>query len=355
MNPQAICYVAGKSGGHIIPALTHAQHEVKKNNNLKVLFFSTNSALDRSLLDKNPLVDVYKPLALDNVPRKNILAWPRFVVQMLNVLWQVLKMLWRYKPAKIVSMGGYISIPVCCVALVLRIPFEVYELNVVPGQAVKLLSRYAQVTHICFAETKKYLPARANCQLTGYPLRYTQQDKVSREVACAALGIDPSKKIILVLGGSQGSRFINELMQTYGMQCTDKNEYVIIHQTGAADVASVTESYQQQGIASLVFAYRNDIHLCYAAADVIVARAGAGTLFEILFFQKPALIIPLETKTTDHQKDNALTMQAEHHQWFSVLLQDDIDKNPGLFFGHLQALFAKKEVLGYTKSSEMHL
>lgn len=336
-----ICYVAGKSGGHIIPALTHAQNSVRETPTLKILFFSTNSALDRSLLDNNKLINVYQPLELGNIPRKNIFAWPRFIMQLFEIFWHTLRCLRHYKPVKVVSMGGYISVPVCFVAWLLRIPFEVYELNVVPGKAVQFLSRKAAVTHICFAQTKKYLPKSAHCQVSSYPLRYTEQDKVSRQAACEALGIDPAKKIICVLGGSQGSRFINELMQKYVLSNPESRDCVIIHQTGTADVQAVQDFYQKQGLTALVFAYRNDIHLCYAAADVIVARAGAGTLFEILFFQKPAIIIPLETASTDHQKDNALTMQAEHGQLFKVLLQGNIEKNPTRFFELLGSFLPK--------------
>ena len=341
---QYICYVAGKSGGHIIPALTHAQQEKRSNQHLKILFFSTNSALDRSLLEHNKLIDLYQPLELGNVPRKNILAWPWFIVQLIIVFFKTIHCLVRYRPVKVVSMGGYISVPVCYIARLLRIPCEVYELNVVPGEAVKLLSKTAAVTHLCFAETKKYLPKAVHCQVSAYPLRYTEHDKISRQAACDALGIDARKSIICVLGGSQGSRFINELMQAYILQSSYRNDCVIIHQTGLADVASVQDFYHQQGVAALVFAYRNDVHLCYAAADVIVARAGAGTLFEILFFQKHAIIIPLETATTDHQKDNALTMQAEHAQFFTVLLQGDIAKNPAPFFERLGTFLPKKVV-----------
>lgn len=340
---QYICYVAGKSGGHIIPALTHAQRAVRENPDLKVLFFSTHSALDRSLLEHNQLVDVYQPLELGNVPRKKISAWPRFALQLMTVFFQTFRLLRRHKPVKVVSMGGYISVPVCYVARLLRIPFEVYELNVVPGEAVKLLSKTANVTHLCFAHTQTYMPQHAHCQLSAYPLRYTEQDKVDRQTACAALGLDSNKKIICVLGGSQGSRFINELLQSFILQAT-MHDYGIMHQTGAADVEGVQEFYKKQGVTALVFAYRNDIHLCYAAADVIVARAGAGTLFEILFFQKPALIIPLETATTDHQKDNALTMQLEHPQFFKVLLQGDIEKNKQTFFDYLGAFLPKKSI-----------
>lgn len=327
-----ICYVAGKSGGHIIPALTHAQTERCKNKALRVLFFSTNSALDRSLLKNHKEIAVYQPLALGNIPRKNILLWPHFIVQLITVVWQSFSLLRRYRPAKVVSMGGYISVPVCFVARLLGIPVEVYELNVVPGAAVKLLSRWAQVTHLCFSQTKQYLPKTANWKLTTYPLRYTDDDRFGMWHARTMLGIPEDGQVILVLGGSQGSHFINEIMQKYVMQTKHYADYYIIHQTGVADVDAVRTFYKQQHIPALVFSYRPDIHLCYAAADVVVARAGAGTLFELLFFNKFSLIIPLETSTTDHQKDNALSMQNEHPELFKVFLQADVAKKPANFF-----------------------
>ena len=329
---RIICYVAGKSGGHIIPALTHAQKSKEDSPDVKVLFFSTDSPLDRSLLEKHPLVDQYQPLTLANVPRKNILAWPRFVAQFFVVMGQVFTLLRRHRPSKVVSTGGYIGLPVCMIAKILRIPVELYVLDVVPGEAAKLLSRWADVTHLAFAQTAKYLPKSAHCVETPYPLRYKEVDRIAREQACERLGIDQHKKIVCVLGGSQGSHFINDLLQRWVSENSYAKDCIIVHQTGLQGVEQVQQFYQRYGITAFVFAYRNDINLCYAAADVIVARAGAGTLFEILFFKKQAIIVPLETVTTAHQKDNALMMQTNHPQFFSVLLQKDVSDKNIIFF-----------------------
>ena len=331
-----ICYVAGKSGGHIIPALTHAQQVKSQQPDLKVLFFSTDSPLDRSLLEHNKLIDIYQPLTLANVPRKNLLAWPTFLLQLIKVVWISFRLLHRHKPSKVVSMGGYISVPVCLVAKMLGIPIELYELNVVPGAAVNLLSRWATVTHCCFAQTKAYLSPSARCGFTPYPLRYTERDRCGRDEACAGLGIDTKKTVICILGGSQGSRFINDLVKQWvSHNLKARSDVAIIHQTGAQDIEQMQQFYQQQDLQALVFAYRHDIHLCYAAADVILARAGAGTLFEILFFKRPAIIIPLESKTTDHQRDNAFAMQADHPDLFKVLVQADVEKAPEICFAML--------------------
>lgn len=315
-----ICYVAGKSGGHIIPALTHAQNFIQEHPETKVLFFSTTSALDRSLLEKNSLISHYQPLALDNLPHKNRHAWyifafPRFIACFIRSCWQSLSLLRRYRPVKVVSMGGYISIPVCYMAWILGIPVEVYELNAVPGRAVKALLPVARCTHICFEETRRHLPEKMVCQLSDYPLRFGDQHKLERSQAAALLGISADKKVLLVLGGSQGSRFINEMLHRVvaGLKNQEGWEQLfVVHQTGAADLAWVREGYQKVGVEALVFAYRDDMHVCYSAADAVIARAGAGTLFELAFFQKKSFIIPLEIKTTDHQVDNAQAFAAKN-------------------------------------------
>lgn len=334
MTPT-ICYVAGKSGGHIVPALTLAQQFKHDFPSGTVLFFSTDSPLDQSLLANNALVDIHQPLTLGNVPRRTMLAWPKFLVHCLRAFWISWRLLRRYQPSKVVSTGGYISVPVCMVARLLRIPVELYGLDLVPGEALKVVSRWAATTHICFTETKTYLPRSAACSLGAYPLRYRPSDRLTRDQACSALGVDANKTIICVLGGSQGSRFMNTCVQEWIATLADASQYVIMHQTGANDKEQVAQWYQERGVAAQVFAYRDDIHLCYAAADGVIARAGAGTLFEILFFNTPAFIIPLEVSTTTHQRDNALSMQARYPDLFTVALQGEVEKDPSIAFQRL--------------------
>jgi UDP-N-acetylglucosamine--N-acetylmuramyl-(pentapeptide) pyrophosphoryl-undecaprenol N-acetylglucosamine transferase len=322
-----ICYVAGKSGGHIIPALTHAKSFLQAHTDHELLFFSTTSPLDYSLLHSNSMVNQHKPLELGNVPRKKIMAWPIFLWQLCKTGIQTFMHLYKYKPVKVVSMGGYVSVPVCIIARIMGIPVELFELNVVPGQAAKLLSRIATRTHLCFAQTQYQLPKRASCLLSDYPVRYTQADRLSKEQACKLLGIDPKKKVICVLGGSQGSQFLNDCVTSSAKQVSP-DEYYFIHQTGVHTAEAVEQEYRMHGVHAQVFAFRDDIHLCYSAADIIVARAGAGTLFEILFFNKRALIIPLEASTTDHQVDNARAMADAHPELFELFIQKTLECDP---------------------------
>ena len=282
--------------------------------------------LDKKIIKQHHYIHRHIPLLLPNVPRKKIFSYPRFCWLLLITTAQIFWQLKKNRPDKVISFGGYISVPVCLIAYLLRIPIELYELNVIPGLAIKLLSRFAQKTYICFSQTKEFLPNKP-LEFISYPIRFSVEQQYDKNNMCSQLGISPTNNIIFVLGGSQGSHFINKLMQDFIEQTSPVNT-TIIHQTGERDIQALTQFYAARNQEALVFSYRSDIELCYNAADFIIARAGAGTLFEILHFNKRALIIPLETNTTDHQLHNAHAMAKSYPKLFTTLRQCEIAHNP---------------------------
>lgn len=310
-----ICYVAGKTGGHIIPGITEAVSDRLKGH--KILFITTDAALDASIMAQYPWIDKHEQLALGAVSYTTLWKKIKFLCTLTRAFFTSLKLLRTYKPVKVVSMGGYVSLPVCYAAWVLRIPVVIYELNAVPGAAVKLLAPLAQEVRVCFAQAQNYFKKSV---LIEYPVRFSTDDILSPIEARRALGLDVNIFTLFVLGGSQGSRFINQFVQQF---VQGRRDIQLIHQTGVHDIEAVRAWYAEQGIPALVFAYRADLHLCYSAADRIITRAGAGALFEILFFKKKTLVIPLQTVTTDHQIDNARAMEQEHTDLFRVLLQSE--------------------------------
>jgi UDP-N-acetylglucosamine--N-acetylmuramyl-(pentapeptide) pyrophosphoryl-undecaprenol N-acetylglucosamine transferase len=336
-NENAICIVAGRSGGHILPGLTLANRYACTVKNPRILFFTTDNPLDKSLIgaaDKNTS-SVF--LKLINFPGKAYWQYPLFTVQLLYALLKSFFYLASTKPAKIISTGGYISLPVCCNAWLLNIPIEVYELNVVPGKATLWLASLASKIYICFPQAARYF--KGVCEVVDYPLRFTQADRISRDQACQKLGLDSRRKVLFVLGGSQGSRFINTLITSFIASSPELvSKVAIIHQTGPQDVNVMKMFYSDNHVQAIVFDYKQELNLCYSAADYSIARAGAGTLFELLFFKKPALLIPLQTNTTAHQKDNAYAAQQLNPSLFTVLEQASIEADNSIFFGALKAL-----------------
>ena len=312
-----IVFVAGKSGGHIIPCATLAQDY--NNHGYTTFFFTSNGTLDKKIIDSYSFLDRVIPLKINTETGffKNIL----FIYYFLRTFIQSFKELRTIRPEKVVSSGGSVGLPVCFAAWVLRIPVELYELNVVPGRAIKLLSKIATTTYVCFHESKKFLPKAV---YAPYPVRFTAQDVLSKTEACKELGLDQDKKTVVVLGGSQGSQFINNLVVSWLKTNPEQHKNLqIFHQTGSKDLDGLKQAYSSLAVSAIICDYTKEIQQVYSAADIILARAGAGTLFEILFFKKKALIIPLEGASTDHQVDNAYAMMQEYPEYFKVVRQSE--------------------------------
>ena len=322
MIKKSICCVAGKSGGHIIPCLQFAKKQCV-HFDTPLLFISTTAALDKKIVAQFPEITNHLELALRNIPYREWWKLPLFAFSFIQVIWKSFWYLKKHKPSCIISTGGFVALPVCIAARLLRIPISLFELNVIPGKAVSVLTKLATTVFICFKETQSYI--KRPCVLAPYPLRFSEQDKnITPTEAKIRLGFFETKKLLLILGGSQGSQFLNNLIQQ--IPITILQTYLIVHQTGAEQVAECTNFYEQNKVTAQIFAYRDNLAFYYQAADIIICRAGAGTLFEALFFEKQTIAIPLETKVTDHQLDNAYAMEKMRPDLFFVLRQSDLNK-----------------------------
>ena len=315
-----ISFVAGKSGGHILPCLSQAKREKIKNPQTKILFFATTKALDQTILKQHPYIDHLIYLPTLSFPIKKWL-YPVFCLQFCFAFIKSLVWFLRLQPTALISMGEIISVPVCYAARILRIPITLYELNATPGKTTLWLAPLAHHIHVCFTQATFFFAAHKT-SLVPYPLRFTDQEIPSRLDALKILQLHSNKKTILIIGGSQGSLTLDTLMRTWVLEHYAQVESLqIIHQTHTERVASIKQTYTALGIPSFVFDYYNAIELCYGAADVVICRAGAGTLFEVLFFKKPCITIPLETISTSHQYDNARYLASQATSPLTVIRQ----------------------------------
>jgi UDP-N-acetylglucosamine--N-acetylmuramyl-(pentapeptide) pyrophosphoryl-undecaprenol N-acetylglucosamine transferase len=328
---KTIFYVAGKSGGHIIPALTLAQRQQQQEPTICGIF-STDGQLDLQLIQQSPAMTHHVPLPVARVSLKD----PLFLFRCMRAWYISLRTLYRFKPAVVVSTGGFVSVPVCSAAWMLGIPFDLYEFNVEPGAAIKFLASRARTVFTCFSETKRYLKCAVVCQ--PYPVRYEEGEIISCTAAREKLGCALDAKILMIVGGSQGSRFLNAQITQWVAQlsCAERAAYLVIHQTGSHDVQHMEQLYRQAQINAIVFAYRDDIAVCYQAADYIITRAGSGVLHELLFFKKRALIIPLEVASTGHQVANAQAFVTRDAASWTLVRQEDLQHDTQLLYRTLQ-------------------
>lgn len=323
-----ICFVAGKSGGHLLPCITKAQQIRLEQKNAALYIFSTGNELDKKIIDKHPYIQHYIPTKLWDVPYQQLWLLPLFIC---NVTWYFCKSfykLWQLNPQKVISFGGFNSIPVCLAAKLLRIPFEIYELNAEPGKATKFLAYFTDSIYISFQATKKYFPSHS-CILFDYPVRFKKDDLlIDKKKLYEKYNFNSEKKTILILGGSQGSILLNLIVKEYIQAYPELTKNIqFIHQTGDLDYQNYINFYNEYSIPAIVFGYHEALQDFYNLADIIISRAGAGSLFEIKFFNKPCICIPHETANTNHQIKNVIALQKENPDQFKIIKQSEFNKN----------------------------
>lgn len=319
-NKKTVVIATGCSGGHITPALTLAQDLYPDHN---VIFFAKNQQLDRDILKKSDISEGIF-LNLINIPRKKFWLLPLFLIQFIRSIIVSYTTLKHSRPQRVISTGSYIALPVVITAWWLKIPVDLYELNVTPGQAILWLKSLATKIYCCFESTTE-LFSGCDTHLIPYPIRFKAADVIkSKNELYEKNYFDPARKTIFIFGGSQGSAFLNKFIKNIVSKGKNLN-FQVIHQVGNHSTYDWKSFYIKHGIPAVTFAYSNQIKEYYNLADLIITRAGAGALAEISFFKKKCIVIPLETKATNHQKDNALAYAEATPDLFSVIAQKDIN------------------------------
>ncbi len=289
-----IVVACGGTGGHAFPGLAVA--EELKNRGHEVIVWDSGRDVESSVM-RNWNGQLFSTGARQ-LSLKNAFA-------ILGSVFRCRREMKRQKPDVLLAMGSYSSLPPVLAAHAYGVPVVLHEANTVPGRAVEFLSRYAKAVAISFAVTEKYLPHAVTAR-TGLPVRQ---------------GIAGGKRfdfipkdafVVFVTGGSQGAHAVNclmsealvELQQELKTRGSTRPLYVI-HQTGVKDEGPVLATYTQAALPSRVLAFENEMANAFASADIVVARAGASTCFELAACGKPAFLIPLPTALRNHQHFNA--------------------------------------------------
>ena len=291
---RKIIVACGGTGGHSFPGLAVAKELASRGH--YVIVWSSGRAIESSVMKywNGPIFSTgARPLAAKTA-FANLLSFLRCHREMR-----------RERPDALLAMGSYASLPPVLAAAACHVPVALHEANTVPGRAVEHLARFAKTIAISFDATKKYLPGR-NLVVTGLPVR--------REIAGQTRLPDAPENAftVFVTGGSQGAHRVNELASSAITLVHDalakrpfRRSFHVIHQTGAADEAGIFRRYALKGIDARVHAFEREMGRAFATADVVIARAGASTCFELALVGKPAFFIPLPSAVRNHQHFNA--------------------------------------------------
>jgi len=287
-----VILAGGGTGGHVIPAIAIA-NELRDRFQAEIVFIGTPRGIETRLVPQaGHKLEMVQVGALKNV---SIATRVNTLFDLPRAVLHCARFYGRFKPDVVISVGGYASGPGVLAAALKAIPSVIFEPNLVPGFANKIGSRFANAACVHFQDTCRYF---RNCTVTGVPVRHAFFEIPPRP--------QNAQPTLLVFGGSQGARAINEAIVAALPILREKLPLLkIIHQTGPKELEGVQVGYAKAGVTAEVSAFIDDMPAAFARADLIVCRSGASTVAEITAAGKAAIFVPFPRAADDHQTKNA--------------------------------------------------
>jgi len=288
----------GGTGGHLFPGVAVAR--ALKEMGVEAQLLVSSKAVDEIGAGWVPGVEVVRLPVLPFTRR----GLGRSVWALCKSVRVCAGLFRRRRPCAVLAMGGFASAPAVVCARLMGIPVFLHEANAVPGRANRLFSRFAREVFVYFPEAAARLKNRA-VSVSGMPVR-GEFDGVDRDRCCKVLGLDAQLPVLLVMGGSQGARPLNGLMEkAVGLLAAAAPELQYVHLTGAHDVELMRRAYEKHGARAVVEAFFREMWVVLGAATLAVTRAGASSLAEQAAVRLPAILIPFPFAADDHQYHNA--------------------------------------------------
>lgn len=308
----------GGTGGHIFPAVSIANAIRELCPEAEILFVGAEGRMEMQRVPDAGYRIIGLPVA--GFDRQHL--WRNFsvILKLLRSQWKARKIIKEFRPQVAVGVGGYASGPTLKTAGMMGIPTLIQEQNSYAGVTNKLLAQKADRICVAYEGMEKFFPSE-KILLTGNPVRQSLLDnQITRETAASAFGFNPNLKTVLVLGGSLGARTINQTLAAGLALMKAHPEVQFIWQTGkiyidqekAAITAFTGEAVRNARVGSIPNLYVTDfiknMNNAYTLADLVISRAGAGSISEFCLLGKPVILVPSPNVAEDHQTKNALAL-----------------------------------------------
>jgi UDP-N-acetylglucosamine--N-acetylmuramyl-(pentapeptide) pyrophosphoryl-undecaprenol N-acetylglucosamine transferase len=303
---KRIIISGGGTGGHVFPAISIADALKRIDSDIVIHFVGANGRLEMSRVPQAgyeisglPITGFERRMSLSNV---------YLVVKLLKSLGKSRKIISSFKPDVVVGVGGYASGPVLRVAQRKGLPTLIQEQNSYAGMTNKMLAKKAGIICVAYEGMEKYFPAE-KIRLTGNPVRKDLEklDEKKKE-AYEYFNLEPSAPVVLVLGGSGGSRTINESLAAC-LPEMERNNVQLIWQTGRFYYERMKEELEKSKVRlARIYDFIDRMDLAYAAAGIVVSRAGACTISELSVTGLPVILVPSPNVADDHQTKNAMSL-----------------------------------------------
>lgn len=296
----------GGTGGHIFPAIAIAQAIQKTHPQSEFLFIG---AKDKMEMEKVPAAGFeIKGLWISGFQRSLSLKNLMFPFKLISSLWNAGRIIKKFKPDVVVGVGGFASGPTLYMANRFGIPALIQEQNSYPGITNKLLANKAKTICVAYPQMERFFPANKIIE-AGNPIRkHIIQIDGKREQALTHFGLKSDKKTILLVGGSLGARSINQAILAH-FDLWAKADFQLIWQTGITGIEDAKNKIKETGINHIrAHKFISEMDLAYAAADLVISRAGAIAISELCATAKACIFVPLPSAAEDHQTKNAKSL-----------------------------------------------
>jgi UDP-N-acetylglucosamine--N-acetylmuramyl-(pentapeptide) pyrophosphoryl-undecaprenol N-acetylglucosamine transferase len=310
----------GGTGGHLFPALAVHDALRARRPDVHALFVGAAGGVEATILPRRG--HAFRGLKAPQVSGTGLRRRLSAALRLPGTISQARRILREFRPQVVFGVGGYASVPTMLAAVTTGVPRVIHEQNAIPGLANRTLGGMASAVAVSFADTVRFFPARRT-HVTGNPVRAEIRAGDPR-IARERLGLAAEAFTVLIFGGSQGAHRLNRaILEALSELVRAGADLQFVHATGARDLEEVRRGYQASGARARVEPFIDDMALAYQAADFVICRAGAGTVFELAAVGKPALLVPFPFAANDHQRLNAEAAVQAGAAW--ILLDEYCD------------------------------
>ncbi|MFH0702471.1 MAG: undecaprenyldiphospho-muramoylpentapeptide beta-N-acetylglucosaminyltransferase [bacterium] len=319
MKPKSekitLAVTGGGTGGHIYPAVAIIQKLKTDSQIKKIYYIGCPDNMEKDIAAKEEIE--FLPVSISGMPRKfKILEIIKWLIALNKAVKQSITYLIKIKPDIIFGTGGYVSGPVLISAIILKIPFVIHDPDAHPGIVSKFMAPWAKVVSVAFEESKNHLKSK-NIVVNGNPIRqnFNKISNFALNDALASLNLDVSKKTIVVIGGSQGAKTLNNAMLKAAPRLIKEYNFQIIHQTGKKNFEEYKAEISKEWAdfldcpAYVVRPYFDEMAVILSASDLAVSRSGSLSISELNLSGLPSILVPYPYAAADHQKFNAKAME----------------------------------------------
>ena len=297
-----LLFAGGGTGGHLYSGIAVAREAERLCPGVEIVFVGTEKGIEAKVLPREGYRLI--PIRVTGIKGRGLLRSLGGMMKMPAALASSFSLLKQEKPGAVVGIGGYASGPTVMAAALAGYPTAIIEQNVIPGFTNKVLARFVRRIYAPMKEAVDRFPSKKKVVVTGNPIR---RKVVDEALAAAKLPESGRPLNLLVFGGSLGAKRINQAMVEAIPLLKGVN---VVHQTGEADFEATKAAYEKAGFAADVRPFLHDMGAEYAKADLVLCRAGASTISELMAIGKPAILIPYPHAIYDHQALNAQALQA---------------------------------------------